>query len=79
VQILVILAAAFVLGSAPARAADPLKIRIGWANTPATILPLPFTVKDALGPKEMGFLPVALDPAPYVDFSFIEEAARRLR
>jgi hypothetical protein len=29
--------------------------------------------------KEMGFLPVALDPKPYVDLSFIDEAARRLK
>ncbi len=29
--------------------------------------------------QETGFLPVALDPAPYLDLSFIEEAARRLK
>ena len=29
--------------------------------------------------QEMGFLPVALDPGPYLDLSFIEEAARRLK
>jgi NitT/TauT family transport system substrate-binding protein len=29
--------------------------------------------------NELGFLPVALDPKPYVDLSFIEEAARRLK
>jgi len=27
----------------------------------------------------MGFLPVALDPTPYVDLSFVDEAARRLK
>jgi sulfonate transport system substrate-binding protein len=29
--------------------------------------------------QEMGFLPVALDPGPYLDLSFVEEAARRLK
>jgi NitT/TauT family transport system substrate-binding protein len=29
--------------------------------------------------KEMGLLPVALDPTPYVDLSFLDEAARRLK
>jgi sulfonate transport system substrate-binding protein len=29
--------------------------------------------------KEMGFLPVALDPTPYVDLSFVDEATRRLK
>ncbi len=29
--------------------------------------------------KEIGFLPQALDPKPYVDLSFIDEAARRLK
>lgn len=29
--------------------------------------------------KDMGLLPVALDPAPYVDLSFLDEAARRLK
>jgi sulfonate transport system substrate-binding protein len=29
--------------------------------------------------QEMGFLPLALDPGPYLDLSFVEEAARRLK
>jgi len=29
--------------------------------------------------QETGFLPVALDPSPYLDLRFIEEAARRLK
>ncbi len=37
-------------------------------------------LKDNLATlREMGFLPVALDPGPYLDLSFIEEAARRLK
>ena len=29
--------------------------------------------------QEMGFLPVALDPGPYLDLSFVEQAAQRLK
>ena len=29
--------------------------------------------------QEMGFLPLALDPGPYLDLSFVEEAAQRLK
>jgi NitT/TauT family transport system substrate-binding protein len=40
---------------------------------------IPALTQNLAALKEMGFLPVALDPAPYVDLSYIEEAARRFK
>jgi NitT/TauT family transport system substrate-binding protein len=58
----------------------------GWAfdkedfyHDPAARPNIPALTQNLATLKELGFLPVALDPAPYVDLSFIEEAARRLR
>lgn len=40
---------------------------------------IPALKKNLAALKDMDLLPEALDPEPYVDLSFIEEAARRLR
>ena len=40
---------------------------------------IPALTQNLASLKEMGFLPVALDPTPYVDLSFVDEAARRLK
>jgi NitT/TauT family transport system substrate-binding protein len=40
---------------------------------------IPALTQNLSSLKEMGFLPVALDPTPYVDMSFVDEAARRLK
>lgn len=56
----------------------------GWAfdkedfyHDPAARPNIPALTQILATLEELGFLPVALDPAPYVDLSFIEEAARR--
>jgi ABC-type nitrate/sulfonate/bicarbonate transport system substrate-binding protein len=58
----------------------------GWAfdkedfyHDPAARPNLPALTQNLAALQELGFLPVALDPKPYVDLSFIEEAARRLK
>jgi NitT/TauT family transport system substrate-binding protein len=40
---------------------------------------IPALTQNLASLKEMGFLPVALDPTPYVDLSFVDAAARRLK
>ena len=40
---------------------------------------IPALTQNLAALKDMGFLPVALDPTPYVDLSFVDEAARRLK
>jgi NitT/TauT family transport system substrate-binding protein len=40
---------------------------------------IPALTQNLASLKEMGFLPVALDPTPYVDMSFVDEAAQRLK
>jgi sulfonate transport system substrate-binding protein len=58
----------------------------GWAfdkedfyHDPAARPNIPALTQNLAALQKLGFLPVALDPTPYVDLSFIEEAARRLR
>jgi len=58
----------------------------GWAfdqedfyHDPAARPNIPALTQNLAALQELGVLPVALDPAPYVDLSFVEEAARRLR
>jgi NitT/TauT family transport system substrate-binding protein len=58
----------------------------GWAfdkgdyyHDPSARPNIPALKKNLAMLHELGFLPVALDPAPYVDLSLIEEAGQRLK
>jgi ABC-type nitrate/sulfonate/bicarbonate transport system substrate-binding protein len=51
----------------------------GYYHDPWARPNVPALTQNLAALKEMGFLPVALDPTPYLDLSFIDEAARRLK
>ncbi len=40
---------------------------------------IPALTQNLASLKELGFVPIALDPTPYVDLSFVNEAVRRLK
>jgi sulfonate transport system substrate-binding protein len=48
-------------------------------HDPAARPNIPALTQNLAMLRDLGFLPVALDPAPYVDLSLIETAGQRLK
>ncbi len=51
----------------------------GYYHDPNARPNIPALTNNLATLKELGFVPIALDPTPYVDLSFVNEASRRLK